>query len=73
MAGILVVRADPHVDERTLPGTGGPHRRGEGSGQRGAVAYLAGRGEADFASYLGKDLTPRDLCRLHGTWAAHYG
>ncbi len=41
--------------------------------QRYLDDYEAGRGEADFASYIGKDLTPKDLCRLHGTWAAHHG
>jgi hypothetical protein len=41
--------------------------------QRYIDDYQAGRGEADFSSYVGKDLTPKDLCRLHGTWAALHG
>src|SRR5262249_3935106 len=41
--------------------------------QRYIEDYEAGRGEADFTGYIGKDLTPKDLCRLHGTWAAHHG
>jgi hypothetical protein len=31
----------------------------------------AGRQAADFAPYFGRDLSPGDLCRLHGTWHAH--
>jgi hypothetical protein len=31
----------------------------------------AGRGETGFGPYLSIDLSPRDLCRLHGTWHAH--
>jgi hypothetical protein len=30
-----------------------------------------GRGEAGFGPYLGIDLSPHDLCRLHGTWHTH--
>jgi hypothetical protein len=30
--------------------------------------FEAGRQQADFEEYFGADLTPRDLCRLHGTW-----
>ena len=39
--------------------------------QRYIDDYESGRGDGDFSSYIGKDLTPKDLCRLHGTWAAH--
>lgn len=35
--------------------------------------YEVGRQEPDFARYIGIDLTPRDLCQLHGTWATHWG
>ena len=42
--------------------------------REGLVLYtVAYGGESDFASYIGKDLTPKDLCRLHGTWIAHHG
>ena len=41
--------------------------------QRYVADYDEGRREADFSSYVGKDLTPKDLCRLHGTWAALHG
>jgi hypothetical protein len=33
----------------------------------------AGRQVPDFTPFLGIDLGPKDLCRLHGTWQAHYG
>jgi hypothetical protein len=39
--------------------------------QRYIEDYEAGRAETDFKSYFGADLSPKDLCRLHGTWAAH--
>jgi hypothetical protein len=38
--------------------------------QRYLADYEAGRREVDLAPYVGIDLTPRDLCRLHGTWHA---
>jgi hypothetical protein len=41
--------------------------------QRYVADFEAGRQVKDFAPYLGIDLTPRDLCRLHGTWHAHGG
>jgi hypothetical protein len=44
-----------------------------GSIRRYLVDYEAGRQEADIASFFGIELTPRDLCRLHGTWYAHWG
>jgi 3-methyladenine DNA glycosylase Mpg len=31
-------------------------------------AHEAGRGQADFSPYCGIDLSPLDLCRLHGLW-----
>ena len=39
--------------------------------QRYISDYEAGRQEKDFSSYFGADLSPKDLCRLHGTAAAH--
>jgi hypothetical protein len=32
--------------------------------------FEAGRAQTSFEPYRGKDLTPADLCRLHGTWHA---
>jgi hypothetical protein len=40
--------------------------------QRYIADYQAGK-RTDFAAYIGKDLTPRLLCRLCGTWNRHYG
>jgi hypothetical protein len=34
--------------------------------------FASGRGEADFQRYFGKNLTPADLSRLHGTWHQHH-
>jgi hypothetical protein len=34
--------------------------------------FEKGRGASDFAAYLGTDLKPADLCRLHGTWHSAY-
>ena len=33
----------------------------------------AGEAEADLRQFIGKDLTPKTLCRLHGAWQATYG
>jgi hypothetical protein len=30
--------------------------------------FEAGRQEPDFGAYFGKELGPKELCRLHGTW-----
>ena len=38
--------------------------------QRYIEDFEAGRSESDFQSYFGAELSPKDLCRLHGTWAA---
>lgn len=35
--------------------------------------FEAGRRESDFGPYYGKDLSPKALCRLHGTWHARWG
>jgi hypothetical protein len=41
--------------------------------QRYVADFEAGKQTTDFGPYFGKDLTPKDLCRLHGTWWAVYG
>lgn len=35
--------------------------------------FETGKQEPGFAEYFGKDLGPVGLCRLIGTWAAHFG
>jgi hypothetical protein len=35
--------------------------------------FEAGRAQTSFEPYRGRDLTPADLCRLHGTWLAIHG
>jgi hypothetical protein len=35
--------------------------------------FEAGRQQPDFGPYYGKDLSPKELCRLHGTWYANFG
>lgn len=41
--------------------------------QRYIEDYAIGQETEDFTDYFGKDLKPKDLCQLHGTWQAHYG
>ena len=41
--------------------------------QRYIEDFEAGRKEADFTPYVGIDLGPKELCRLHGTWYEHFG
>ena len=41
--------------------------------QRYIDDFEAGKQTTDFGPYFGKDLTAKDLCRLHGTWLAVYG
>jgi hypothetical protein len=40
--------------------------------QRYIDDFEKGRCASDFAAYLGTDLKPADLCRLHGTWHTAY-
>ena len=40
--------------------------------QRYVEDFERGRDSLNFAAYLGADLTPADLCRLHGTWHTAY-
>ena len=35
--------------------------------------FEAGRQQPDFGPYYGKDLSPKELCQLHGTWYANFG
>jgi len=35
--------------------------------------FAAGQNQADFAPFIGKDLSPSDLGRLHGVWYANFG
>jgi hypothetical protein len=41
--------------------------------QRYLADFEAGRAEPNFDSYYNKNLNPKDLCRLHGTWHAQFG
>jgi 3-methyladenine DNA glycosylase Mpg len=41
--------------------------------RRYVADFEAGRLVTDFAPYSGRDLTPADLCKLHGTWHAVWG
>jgi hypothetical protein len=41
--------------------------------QRYVVDFEEGRQQRDFDPYYGIDLSPKDLCRLHGTWYSAYG
>ncbi len=46
---------------------------GRGTVERYLADLQAGQEQADFTPYLGKDLTPADLCRLAGVWHSCYG
>ena len=35
--------------------------------------FAVGECEPDFTPYLGKELSTAELCKLLGTWAAHFG
>ena len=55
--------------ERVQQLTGSPRA----SLQRYVADFEAGKQEADFGRYFGAELTPAELCRLHGTWQARIG
>ena len=38
-----------------------------------AADFEAGKAVPDFGGYVGRELNTGELCRLMGTWAAHYG
>lgn len=57
----LYARGTPADDIQAL--TGSPRA----SARRYIADFEAGRQVADFASYLGKELGPKELSRLHGT------
>jgi hypothetical protein len=40
--------------------------------QRYLAEVEAGKQQRDFTPYFGKDLAPKDLCRLYGTWLANF-
>jgi 3-methyladenine DNA glycosylase Mpg len=44
-----------------------------GTIRRYIADFEAGRAQASFDAYRGRDLGPADLCRLHGTWHAIHG
>jgi 3-methyladenine DNA glycosylase Mpg len=48
--------------------SGSPRR----SIQRYIAEFEAGRQQRDFASYVGLELGPTDLCRLHGVWVQDF-
>lgn len=40
--------------------------------QRYVDEFETGRGTTDFTAYIGRELKPAELCRLHGTWQTAY-
>jgi hypothetical protein len=61
---VLAMHARGASVEEIHQATGCPRK----SVQRYIDDFEKGRGLVDFAMYLGKELKPADLCRLHGTW-----
>jgi hypothetical protein len=66
---VLALHADGQDAEAIRGLTGCPRA----AVQRYVEDYEAGKQTTDFGPYFGKDLTPKDLCSLHGTWFAVYG
>ncbi len=66
---VLALHADGAGPETIAQRCGAPRA----AIQRYVEDFEAGKQEADFSPYVGKDLSPKDLCRLHGTWAAMHG
>jgi hypothetical protein len=66
---VLALHADGKGAEAIRELTGCPRA----AVQRYVEDFEAGKQTTDFGPYFGKDLTPKDLCRLHGTWYAVYG
>ncbi len=46
---------------------------GRGTVERYVADFKAGQTHADFTPFVGKDLSPAELCRLNGVWYAQYG
>ena len=44
----------------------------KGTVQRYLADFEEGKRAADFDPFFGKELGPKDLCRLYGTWTAHH-
>lgn len=65
---VLALHAGGHSVAEIVQATGCPRK----SVQRYIEDFETGRGASDFAAYLGTDLKPADLCRLHGTWHSAY-
>jgi hypothetical protein len=61
---VLALYAEGTKPEKIQQLTGCPKK----SIERYIADYEAGKAEPNFDRYLGKDLTPTELCRLHGTW-----
>jgi hypothetical protein len=65
---VLAMHARGASVEEITKATGCPRM----SVERYVADFEAGRGHSDFAAYLGTELKPADLCRLHGTWHQAY-
>ncbi len=65
---VLAMHARGASVEEIHQATGCPRK----SVQRYLDDFEVGRGLGDFSTYLGKELKPADLCRLHGTWHSAY-
>jgi hypothetical protein len=61
---VLALHARGAGAEQIVQDTGCP----KATVQRYVQDFEAGKLEPDLSSYYGKDLGPKDMCRLHGTW-----
>jgi hypothetical protein len=66
---VLALHAQGHSLQEIQQITGGAR----GAIERYLADFAAGQNQADFAPFIGKDLSPSDLGRLHGVWYANFG
>jgi 3-methyladenine DNA glycosylase Mpg len=66
---VLALHADGRTPAQIQQLTGCPRA----SVQRYIAGFETGRQQSDFAPFIGSDLSPSDLCRLHGIWHAAWG
>jgi hypothetical protein len=66
---VLALHVQGHDAESIRELTGCPRRTVE----RYVADFEAGKKVTDFAPYIGVELKPPDLCKLHGTWQAVWG
>lgn len=62
-----------HVEGRSAEVIAATTGTPKGSVAKYIADFEAGRKSTDFTPYFGAELGPKELCQLHGTWAAAHG